>query len=49
MYLQGAASEPGADALERRPLDNGEAKQLLKKASDRGRLVTMTLTWWSAS
>jgi hypothetical protein len=29
MHLQGAAGEPGADALERRPLDYREAKQLL--------------------
>jgi len=31
MHLQGAAGKPGTDALERRPLDNGEAKQLLIK------------------
>jgi hypothetical protein len=29
MHLQSAAAEPGADAVERRPLDNGQAKHLL--------------------
>ena len=29
MHLQGAAGEPGADALDRRPLDNFKAKQFL--------------------
>jgi hypothetical protein len=29
MVLQGAAGEPAADALKRRPLDNFEAKQFL--------------------
>lgn len=29
MHLQGAAGEPGADALERRPLHDREAEQVL--------------------
>ena len=29
MHLQGTTSEPGADALERRPLQNFDAKQFL--------------------
>ena len=50
MHLQGAAGEPGADALEGWPLNDPEAeKVLIEGRATPGRSVTMRLTWWSAS
>jgi hypothetical protein len=49
MVLQGAAGEPAADALKRRPLDNFEAKQLLIEGDRLREIVQMTLTRWSTS
>ena len=48
MHLEGTAGEPGANALEGRPLNDREAEQVLIEGA-RPQEIGDDETWWSAS